>query len=119
MAVKSKQRRIAKVWKSEPTVEGAGVHLRRAFGFNATNELDPFLLLDAMHSDKKKDYEKGFPWHPHRGMETITYVLDGEVEHGDSIGNAGLIKPGDGKWMTARSGIVHQEMPTGDKTSQM
>jgi redox-sensitive bicupin YhaK (pirin superfamily) len=115
-AAKTKNRKIAKVWKAEPTVEGAGVHLRRAF---ASAELDPFLLLDIFHSDKKSDYEKGFPWHPHRGMETITYVLDGEVEHGDSMGNAGMIASGDVQWMTAGSGIVHQEMPKGDKKGEL
>ncbi|HZU98168.1 MAG TPA: pirin family protein [Planctomycetota bacterium] len=115
MTEKAKKRKIAKVWKSEPTIEGAGVHLRRAFGFGTTNEFDPFLLLDHMQSGEPKDYVKGFPWHPHRGMETITYVLDGEVEHGDSMGNEGLIKSGDVQWMTAGSGIVHQEMPQGSK----
>jgi redox-sensitive bicupin YhaK (pirin superfamily) len=112
-------RRIAQVWKSEPVIEGAGVHLRRAFGFQGTHELDPFLLLDAFHSDKREDYEKGFPWHPHRGMETITYVLDGDVEHKDSLGNSGNIAAGDVQWMTAGSGIVHQEMPKGDKKGEL
>jgi redox-sensitive bicupin YhaK (pirin superfamily) len=117
--VKEKSRKIAAVWKSEPTIEGAGVHLRRAFGNRRTDELDPFLLLDAFHSDKPKDYEKGFPWHPHRGMETITYLLDGQVEHGDSLGNGGLIAAGDVQWMTAGSGIIHQEMPKGDKKGEL
>jgi redox-sensitive bicupin YhaK (pirin superfamily) len=116
--VAAKKRKIAKVWKSQPTIEGAGVHLRRAFA-QAVPELDPFLLLDDFRSDKKKDYEKGFPWHPHRGMETITYVLDGKVEHGDSMGNEGDTGPGDVQWMTAGSGIVHQEMPKGDKKGEM
>jgi redox-sensitive bicupin YhaK (pirin superfamily) len=111
-------RRIAKVWKSQPTIEGAGVHLRRAFG-QAMPELDPFLLLDDFHSADRKDYERGFPWHPHRGMETITYVLDGDVEHGDSLGNSGIISSGDVQWMTAGSGIVHQEMPQGNRKGEM
>jgi hypothetical protein len=112
-------RRISKVWRSQPTSEGAGVHLRRAFGFREVPELDPFLLLDDFRSENPEDYRRGFPWHPHRGMETITYMLDGEVEHGDSLGNSGLIKPGDVQWMTAGSGIIHQEMPRGDRRGQM
>lgn len=107
-------RDIVKVIKSRPTVEGAGVRLRRAFGFNEVPELDPFLLLDDFHSDNPGDYLKGFPWHPHRGIETITYVLHGNVEHGDSMGNSGVISEGDVQWMTAGSGIIHQEMPKGD-----
>src|SRR5690242_18932296 len=91
MAAKSKTSEVLKVWKREPTIEGAGVHLRRAFGNRGTNELDPLLLLAVMASKKPRDYERGFPWHPRRGMETITYILDGEVEHGDSMGNSGLI----------------------------
>jgi redox-sensitive bicupin YhaK (pirin superfamily) len=107
-------RKIRKIIKSMPTVEGAGVHLRRAFGFQHVPELDPFLLLDEFHSGNQKDYVSGFPWHPHRGIETITYVLQGEIRHEDSLGNKGLIRPGDVQWMTAGSGIIHQEMPKGD-----
>lgn len=104
-------RRIKKVWKSSPTIEGAGVHLKRAFSNTEVPLLDPFLLLDDFHSDNPEDYIAGFPWHPHRGIETITYVLHGEIEHGDSMGNGGVISPGDVQWMTAGSGIIHQEMP--------
>jgi len=107
-------RRIQGVWKSKPTIEGAGVHLKRAFGGDVVPRLDPFLLMDDFHSDNPADYLKGFPWHPHRGIETITYILDGEVEHGDSLGNSGVIGPGDVQWMTAGGGIIHQEMPRGD-----
>jgi hypothetical protein len=106
-------RKIRKVLKSKPTLEGAGVHLKRAFGWHHVPELDPFLLLDDFHSARPEDYLSGFPWHPHRGIETITYVLEGTVEHGDSMGNAGVISSGDVQWMTAGSGIVHQEMPKG------
>ncbi|RPJ05002.1 MAG: pirin family protein [Deltaproteobacteria bacterium] len=106
-------RKIKRISKSRPTLEGAGVHLKRAFGFYEVPELDPFLLLDDFHSDKPSDYIKGFPWHPHRGIETITYMLFGAVEHGDSMGNSGIIHPGDVQWMTAGSGIIHQEMPKG------
>jgi len=112
-------RPIKKVWKSQPTIEGAGVHLRRAFGFREVPMLDPFLLLDAFRSENPDDYRRGFPWHPHRGMETITYVLDGDVEHSDSMGNRGVISAGDVQWMTAGSGIIHQEMPKGDRKGQM
>lgn len=112
-------RKIKKIIKSMPTVEGAGVHLKRAFGFNQVPELDPFLLLDEFHSGNPQDYKAGFPWHPHRGIETITYVLEGEVSHQDSLGNKGLIKPGDVQWMTAGSGIIHQEMPEGDEKGQL
>ncbi len=105
------ERPVVQVWKSVPTIEGAGVHLRRAFGFRETPVLDPFLLLDDFHSSNPADYVMGFPWHPHRGIETITYMLHGVVEHGDSMGNAGAITPGDVQWMTAGSGIIHQEMP--------
>jgi quercetin 2,3-dioxygenase len=112
-------RKIEKVWKSKPTLEGAGVHLRRAFGFHEVPRLDPFLLLDDFHSDNPKDYLPGFPWHPHRGIETITYVLNGSVEHGDSMGNKGTISSGDVQWMTAGSGIIHQEMPKGTKDGLM
>jgi redox-sensitive bicupin YhaK (pirin superfamily) len=110
-------RRIKKVWKSKPTIEGAGVHLKRAFGYYQVPQLDPFLLLDDFHSDNPDHYLAGFPWHPHRGIETITYVIQGRVEHGDSMGNSGVILPGDVQWMTAGSGIIHQEMPKagGDK----
>ncbi|MGE5839945.1 MAG: pirin family protein, partial [Deltaproteobacteria bacterium] len=92
-------RRIKKVWKSTPTIEGAGVHLKRAFGYYHVPELDPFLLLDDFRSNNPEHYIKGFPWHPHRGIETITYVLRGVVEHGDSMGNSGLISSGDVQWM--------------------
>jgi hypothetical protein len=107
-------RRIKRQWQSKPTVEGAGVQLHRAFGFREVPAVDPFLLLDDFHSENPAEYKRGFPWHPHRGIETITYVLDGDVEHGDSMGNRGLISGGDVQWMTAGSGIVHQEMPQGD-----
>ncbi len=112
-------RAIRKVWKSEPTIEGAGVRLKRAFGFHEAPQLDPFLLLDAFGSENPDDYRRGFPWHPHRGIETITYILDGEVEHGDSLGNRGVISPGDVQWMTAGGGIIHQEMPKGDRRGRM
>ena len=105
--------------KSKPTLEGAGVHLNRAFGFNEVPLFDPFLLLDDFRSDTPAHYLKGFPWHPHRGIETITYVLAGDVEHGDSLGNRGIIGSGDVQWMTAGSGIVHQEMPKGDEKGRM
>jgi quercetin 2,3-dioxygenase len=112
-------RKIKKVWKSEATVEGAGVHLKRAFGYYQVPQLDPFLLLDDFRSDKPSEYVRGFPWHPHRGIETITYVVEGRVEHGDSMGNSGTISSGDVQWMTAGSGIIHQEMPKGDKAGRM
>ncbi|MDY7033711.1 MAG: pirin family protein [Thermodesulfobacteriota bacterium] len=112
-------RKIRKVFKSKPTIEGAGVHLKRAFGFSEVPLFDPFLLLDDFRSDKPDHYIKGFPWHPHRGIETITYVLGGDVEHGDSMGNSGIITSGDVQWMTAGSGIVHQEMPKGDQDGRM
>jgi redox-sensitive bicupin YhaK (pirin superfamily) len=105
--------------KSKPTLEGAGVHLRRAFGFGNTKEFDPFLLLDDFRNDVPEDYLAGFPWHPHRGIETVTYVLAGTVEHGDSMGNHGAIAAGDVQWMTAGSGIIHQEMPKGDHAGRM
>lgn len=107
-------RKIEKILKSKPTIEGAGVHLKRAFGYYEVPLLDPFLLLDDFHSDNPADYIAGFPWHPHRGIETVTYMLEGRVEHGDSMGNKGVILPGDIQWMTAGSGIIHQEMPKGD-----
>jgi redox-sensitive bicupin YhaK (pirin superfamily) len=106
-------RKISRILKGKPTLEGAGVHLKRAFGYNEVPELDPFLLLDDFHSDNPADYIAGFPWHPHRGIETVTYMLEGMVEHGDSMGNKGVILPGDVQWMTAGSGIIHQEMPKG------
>lgn len=109
-------RKTYQVCKSEATFEGAGVLLRRAFGNPQLPRLDPFLLLDDFHSNKPADYLKGFPWHPHRGIETITYILKGNVEHGDSLGNHGLISSGDVQWMTAGSGIIHQEMPKGDES---
>jgi redox-sensitive bicupin YhaK (pirin superfamily) len=112
-------RSIKKILKSKATIEGAGVHLKRAFGFNHVPQLDPFLLLDDFNSNNPKDYTMGFPWHPHRGIETITYVLYGQVEHGDSMGNRGIIASGDVQWMTAGSGIIHQEMPKGRKDGLM
>ena len=115
----SEIRRIRKVIRSRPTLEGAGVHLRRAFGFGEPQLFDPFLLLDDFRSDTPAEYLKGFPWHPHRGIETITYVLAGDVEHGDSMGNTGVISAGDVQWMTAGSGIIHQEMPKGDAQGRM
>jgi len=112
-------RPVKRLVKSKPTIEGAGVRLRRAFGFGNTSEFDPFLLLDDFRNDAPKDYLAGFPWHPHRGIETITYVLSGTVEHGDSLGNRGTISAGDVQWMTAGSGIIHQEMPKGDSAGRM
>jgi quercetin 2,3-dioxygenase len=112
-------RPIQRVVKSKPTVEGAGVRLRRAFGFGNTSDFDPFLLLDDFRNDRPDDYLAGFPWHPHRGIETITYVLAGTVDHGDSMGNRGAISPGDVQWMTAGKGIIHQEMPRGDAQGRM
>ena len=115
----SDARRVKKVLKSQPTIEGAGVHLRRAFGFSEVPLFDPFLMLDDFRGDTPEHYAKGFPWHPHRGIETITYVLRGDVEHGDSMGNKGIITSGDVQWMTAGSGIIHQEMPQGDSQGAM
>jgi redox-sensitive bicupin YhaK (pirin superfamily) len=112
-------RAVKRLTKSKPTLEGAGVHLRRAFGFGNTSDFDPFLLLDDFRNDIPEDYLAGFPWHPHRGIETITYVLAGTVEHGDSMGNRGAIAAGDVQWMTAGSGIIHQEMPKGDQAGRM
>jgi redox-sensitive bicupin YhaK (pirin superfamily) len=112
-------RKIHKVLKAKPTLEGAGVHLHRVFGFSEVPAFDPFLLLDDFRSDKPEHYLQGFPWHPHRGIETITYVLTGDVEHGDSLGNKGVISSGDVQWMTAGSGIIHQEMPKGDRLGRM
>ncbi|MEL6595622.1 MAG: pirin family protein [Pseudomonadota bacterium] len=102
-----------------PTMEGAGVKLHRAFGFADPSELDPFLLFDDFRNDRPQDFEAGFPWHPHRGIETITYVLNGTVDHGDSLGNEGTLGAGDVQWMTAGSGILHQEMPHGNAAGQM
>jgi redox-sensitive bicupin YhaK (pirin superfamily) len=107
-------RPVKRIVESTPTMEGAGVKLRRAFGFGNTEDFDPFLLLDDFRNDRPQDYLAGFPWHPHRGIETITYVLAGTVEHGDSLGNKGALGAGDIQWMTAGSGILHQEMPQGD-----
>ena len=112
-------RPVRQILESTPTIEGAGVKLRRAFGFGRTEEFDPFLLFDDFRSDRPADYLAGFPWHPHRGIETITYVLAGEVEHGDSLGNRGSLGAGDVQWMTAGSGILHQEMPRGDEQGRM
>jgi redox-sensitive bicupin YhaK (pirin superfamily) len=112
-------RPVKRIVQSKPTVEGAGVKLRRAFGFGDTGETDPFLLLDDFRNDQPDDYRAGFPWHPHRGIETITYVLAGTVEHGDSLGNRGTLGAGDVQWMTAGSGILHQEMPQGDPQGRM
>jgi len=114
-----KIRNIHKVMKSKPTLEGAGVHLHRVFGYSEVPLFDPFLLLDDFRSDSPELFIRGFPWHPHRGIETITYVLSGDVEHGDSLGNQGVISSGDVQWMTAGSGIIHQEMPKGDKEGRM
>jgi redox-sensitive bicupin YhaK (pirin superfamily) len=112
-------RPIKRIIEATPTLEGAGVRLRRAFGFGETREFDPFLLLDDFRNDRPEDYVAGFPWHPHRGIETITYVLAGSVEHGDSLGNRGSLGAGDVQWMTAGSGILHQEMPQGDPRGRM
>lgn len=112
-------RPVKRIVQSKPTMEGAGVRLRRAFGFGETSETDPFLLLDDFRNDRPDDYLAGFPWHPHRGIETITYVLHGTVEHGDSLGNRGALGAGDVQWMTAGRGIMHQEMPQGDAQGRM
>ena len=112
-------RKIRKVFMSKPTIEGAGVHLRRGFGFSEVPLFDPILLFDDFRSDEKEYFTKGFPWHPHRGIETITYVLSGDVEHGDSMGNQGIISAGDVQWMTAGNGIIHQEMPLGDEQGRI
>jgi redox-sensitive bicupin YhaK (pirin superfamily) len=115
----AKTRSIARILRSKPTIEGAGVHLRRVFGNSHVPTFDPFLLLDDFRSDNPAEYLAGFPWHPHRGIETITYVLAGDVEHGDSMGNQGVISSGDVQWMTAGGGIIHQEMPKGDAEGRM
>jgi len=112
-------RPVKRIIQSEPTLEGAGVRLRRAFGFGTTKDFDPFLLLDDFRNENPEDYLAGFPWHPHRGIETITYVLAGSVNHGDSLGNRGTLGAGDVQWMTAGSGILHQEMPKGDPSGRM
>jgi hypothetical protein len=110
---------VKRLIRAKPTLEGAGVHLRRAFGFGNSSDFDPFLLLDDFRNDRPEDFLAGFPWHPHRGIETITYVLAGTVDHGDSLGNSGTIASGDVQWMTAGSGIIHQEMPKGDPRGRM
>jgi redox-sensitive bicupin YhaK (pirin superfamily) len=112
-------RPVKQIIQTKPTLEGAGVKLQRAFGFGKTKEFDPFLLLDDFRNDNPSDYLAGFPWHPHRGIETITYVLAGSVEHGDSLGNKGKMTAGDVQWMTAGRGILHQEMPKGDARGRM
>ena len=112
-------RPVKRIVEASPAVEGAGVKLRRAFGFGDTSEFDPFLLLDDFRNDSPADYLAGFPWHPHRGIETITYVLAGSVAHGDSLGNRGTLGAGDIQWMTAGRGILHQEMPKGDADGRM
>jgi quercetin 2,3-dioxygenase len=112
-------RPVRRVVQARPTIEGAGVKLRRAFGFGNTSDFDPFLLFDDFRNERPEDYLAGFPWHPHRGIETITYVLAGTVAHGDSLGNTGSLGAGDVQWMTAGRGILHQEMPQGDATGRM
>ena len=112
-------RPVRQILQTQPTIEGAGVKLQRAFGFGKTRDFDPFLLLDDFRNERPEDYLAGFPWHPHRGIETITYVLAGSVEHGDSLGNKGAMTAGDVQWMTAGSGILHQEMPKGDAQGRM
>ncbi|MBA3009856.1 MAG: pirin family protein [Proteobacteria bacterium] len=114
-----KTRKIKLILTGQPTMEGAGVHLKRLFGHAEAPILDPFLMLDDFRSDNPEHFLKGFPWHPHRGIETITYVLKGDVDHGDSLGNKGIISSGDVQWMTAGSGIIHQEMPKGDANGSM
>ncbi len=112
-------RPVKQIVQAQPAIEGAGVRLRRAFGFGNTSDYDPFLLFDDFRNENPEDYRAGFPWHPHRGIETITYVLAGTVNHGDSLGNTGALKAGDVQWMTAGSGILHQEMPQGDPAGRM
>ncbi|GAP15979.1 pirin-related protein [Longilinea arvoryzae] len=112
-------RSVQRIIHASPTLEGAGVHLKRAFGFHEPHVFDPFLLLDDFRGEKPEDYIAGFPWHPHRGIETITYVIEGSVEHMDSVGNSGAIRPGDVQWMTAGNGILHQEMPKPNPEGRM
>jgi quercetin 2,3-dioxygenase len=112
-------RPIKQIFQAKPAIEGAGVKLRRAFGFGKTDEFDPFLLFDDFRNERPEDFLAGFPWHPHRGIETITYVLKGTIDHGDSLGNSGTLGSGDVQWMTAGSGILHQEMPKGDPQGKM
>ena len=112
-------RPVKQIIQSQPTIEGAGVRLQRAFGFGRTDDFDPFLLFDDFRNENPADYMAGFPWHPHRGIETITYVLAGSVDHGDSLGNKGTLSSGDVQWMTAGRGILHQEMPKGDPRGRM
>ncbi len=112
-------RAVARIVQAKPTLEGAGVRLHRAFGFGDTHAFDPFLLLDDFRNDRPEDYRAAFPWHPHRGIETITYMLAGRVDHADSLGNRGTIGAGDMQWMTSGSGIIHQEMPQGDDAGRM
>ncbi|MSO50217.1 MAG: pirin family protein [Acidobacteria bacterium] len=112
-------RPVSRIVSAQPTMEGAGVKLHRGFGFGTTSEFDPFLLFDDFRGDRPSDYLAGFPWHPHRGIETITYVLAGTVQHSDSLGNGGALTAGDVQWMTSGSGIIHQEMPTGDAEGRM
>jgi len=115
----SQTRSVRAIFHAQPTLEGAGVRLRRAFGFGNERLFDPFLMLDDFRAENPADYSAGFPWHPHRGIETVTYVLNGDVEHGDSLGNSGSIGAGDVQWMTAGSGIIHQEMPQGNESGRM
>ncbi len=112
-------RPVRHIVQAKPAIEGAGVRLRRAFGFGDSAATDPFLLFDDFRNERPEDFRAGFPWHPHRGIETVTYVLAGTVEHGDSLGNKGILGPGDVQWMTAGRGIYHQEMPTGNEQGQM
>jgi redox-sensitive bicupin YhaK (pirin superfamily) len=112
-------RQIRQILQGQKVTEGAGVHLHRVFGFTHPEQFDPFLLLDDLRSPNREDFIMGFPWHPHRGIETITYVLQGDVEHGDSLGNKGIISSGEVQWMTAGSGIIHQEMPKGDEKGEL
>jgi hypothetical protein len=112
-------RKLKKILTAKPVLEGAGVHLHRVFGYHETPLFDPFLMLDDFRNDEPENYLAGFPWHPHRGIETITYMLEGSAEHGDSIGNRGTIRPGEVQWMTAGSGIIHQEMPKPGRGGKM
>ncbi|MBF0384504.1 MAG: pirin family protein [Candidatus Omnitrophica bacterium] len=112
-------RKIKKVFKGKPMIEGAGVRIKRGFGYDQVPQFDPFLMFDDFRNDDPEHYLPGFPWHPHRGIETITYMLEGYAEHGDSMGNKGVIKAGDVQWMTAGSGVIHQEMPKGDDKGRM